>query len=188
MNEFTLKESMNKLIGSPAGYVGYEEESILEDIRNYPYSVLILDEIDKAHPAVINFFLNILDEGYCIDNKGNKIRFDNVIIIMTTNSIITSKSVGFNNKTKLCNYFSKEFLNRIDEIIEFKPLNDSDINRFIYSELEKYNKRHICNLDLSIDDINDIKNNSNIKEYGVRKLNRNIRKLLDNKLINLLFI
>ena len=188
MNEFTLKESMNKLIGSPAGYVGYEEESILEDIRNYPYSVLILDEIDKAHPAVINFFLNILDEGYCIDNKGNKIRFDNVIIIMTTNSIITSKSVGFNNKTKLCNYFSKEFLNRIDEIIEFKPLNDSDINRFIYSELEKYNKRHICNLDLSIDDINDIKNNSNIKEYGVRKLNRNIRKLLDNKLIDKIFI
>jgi len=188
MNEFTLKESMNKLIGSPAGYVGYEEESILEDIRNYPYSVLILDEIDKAHPAVINFFLNILDEGYCIDNKGNKIRFDNVIIIMTTNSIVTSKSVGFNNKTKLCNYFSKEFLNRIDEIIEFKPLNDSDINRFIYSELEKYNKRHICNLDLSIDDINDIKNNSNIKEYGVRKLNRNIRKELDKKLIDKIFI
>ena len=190
MNEYTLKESINKLIGSPAGYIGYDDTNgMLEEIRNHAYSVLILDEIEKAHPSIINFFLNILDEGYCYDNKGNKIRFDNVIIIMTTNAVITGNSVGFNTKQKAnYDFFSKEFLNRIDEIIEFKKLNENDINRIIYIELNKYNKRHRCNLLLDIEDINKIKEKSSVDVFGVRKLNRNIRKELDNKLIEKIFI
>ena len=190
MNEYTLKESINKLIGSPAGYIGYDDTNgMLEEIRNHAYSVLILDEIEKAHPSIINFFLNILDEGYCYDNKGNKIRFDNVIIIMTTNAVITGNSVGFNTKQKAnYDFFSKEFLNRIDEIIEFKKLNENDINRIIYIELNKYNKRHRCNLMLDIEDINRIKEKSSVDVFGVRKLNRNIRKELDNKLIEKIFI
>ena len=108
----SLKISVSsKLIGSPAGYVGYDDDkNILEEIRNYPYSVLIFDEIEKAHSSIINFFLNILDEGYCFDNKGNKIRFDNVLIIMTSNSNISKNSVGFNNTKSISNNFPKEFL------------------------------------------------------------------------------
>ncbi len=189
MNEFTLKESINKLIGSPSGYVGYDDDkNILEEIRNNPYSVLILDEIEKAHPSIINFFLNILDEGYCLDNKGNKIRFDNVLIIMTTNILTKKEKVGFNNIKKNTDYFSKEFLNRIDEIIEFNSLNENDINRIIYNELNKYNKKHKCNLVLDLYEIESIKEKSDIDNYGVRKLNRNIRKELDKKLIDKIFI
>ena len=189
MNEYSLKESINKLIGSPSGYVGYDDnKNILQEIKNNPYSVLILDEIEKAHPSILNFFLNILDEGYCLDNKGNKIRFDNVVIIMTTSSISSKKSVGFNAVKKESNSFSKEFLNRIDEIIELNKLNDSDINKIIYNELKKYNKRHKCSLTLDINEINNIKDKSNIEEYGARKLNYNIRKELDKKLIDKIFI
>ena len=190
MNEYTLKESINKLIGSPAGYIGYDEDkNMLDQIRNHPYSVLILDEIEKAHPSIISFFLNILDEGYCFDNKGNKIRFDNILIIMTTNAFISKKSLGFNSNTKNnFDYFSKEFINRIDEIVEFNNLKDNDINMIIYNELIKYNKRHRCNLELDIEEINRIKEKSNIEEFGVRKLSRNIRKELDDKLISKIFI
>ena len=190
MNEYTLKESINKIIGSPSGYIGYDDNNnMLEEIRNHPYSVLILDEIEKAHPTIINYFLNILDEGYCFDNKGNKIRFDNVLIIMTTNAFSQKNTVGFNsNKKNSFDYFSKEFLNRIDEIVEFKNLTDCDINRIIYNELIKYNKRHRCSLELSIEEIDAIKNKSNIENYGARKLSRNIRKELDRKLIDKIFI
>lgn len=189
MNEFTLKESINKLIGSPSGYVGYDDnKNILEEIRNNPYSVLILDEIEKAHPSIINFFLNILDEGYCLDNKGNKIRFDNVLIIMTTNAFTKKDKVGFNNNKKCTDYFSKEFINRIDEVLEFNTLNENDINRIIFNELDKYNKKHKCNFTFNLSEIESIKEKSDINNYGARKLNRNIRKELDKKLIDKIFI
>ena len=189
MNEFTLKESINKLIGSPSGYVGYDDDkNVLEEIRNNPYSVLILDEIEKAHPSIINFFLNILDEGYCSDNKGNKIRFDNVLIIMTTNALTKKDKVGFNNNKKSTDYFSKEFLNRIDDVLEFNSLNETDINRIIFIELNKYNKKHKCNLTLDLSEIKYIKEKSDFNNYGARKLNRNIRKELDRKLIDKIFI
>ena len=189
MNEFTLKESINKLIGSPSGYVGYDDnKNILEEIRNKPYSVLILDEIEKAHPSIKNFFLNILDEGYCLDNKGNKIRFDNVLIIMTTNAFTKKDKVGFNNNKKCTDYFSKEFINRIDEVLEFNTLNENDINRIIFNELDKYNKKHKCNFTFNLSEIESIKEKSDINNYGARKLNRNIRKELDKKLIDKIFI
>ena len=189
MNEYSLKESINKLIGSPSGYIGYDEtNNIFEDIRNHPYSVLILDEIEKAHPSILNLFLNILDDGYCFDNKGNRIRFDNVIIIMTTNSILNKNTLGFNSKAKTkYDFFPKEFLNRIDEIVNFSDLKDDDLNKIIYNELVKYNERHKCNLELNLDEINKIKELSSIKEYGVRKLSRNIKKELDKKLIDRIF-
>ena len=189
MNEYTLRESINKFIGSPAGYIGYDDNNnTLENIRNHPYSVLILDEIEKAHNSVINFFLNILDEGYCFDNKGNKIRFDNVIIIMTTNAVISKNSLGFNNKTKnIFNEFPKEFINRIDEVIEFNDLKENDINMIIYSEVNKYNKRNKTNIILTLDEINDIKQKSNYEVFGARKLSRIIKKELDNKLILSIF-
>jgi len=190
MNEYILKESINKLIGSPAGYIGYDEDkNLLEKIRTNPYSVLILDEIEKAHPTIINYFLNILDEGYCYDNKGNKIRFDNVLIIMTTNACKNKKTIGFNSNSKdsLIDTFSKEFLNRIDEIVEFNKLNESDINKIIYNELDKYNKKNKCNINLTLEEINSIKENSNYEIYGARRLYRLVRKELDQRLVKVIF-
>ena len=188
MNEYTSKETINKLIGSPAGYIGYDDDSILEEIKNYPYSVLILDEIEKAHKSVINFFLNILDEGYCFDNKGNKIRFDNVLIIMTTNALVKKESVGFiDNKKDSFSEFPKEFLNRIDEIVEFNNLTERDINTIIYNELNKYNKKNKTSISLSLEEIKNIKEKSNYRIYGARRLSRIIRKELDNKLILSIF-
>ena len=187
MNEYSLSESINKLIGSPAGYIGYDEDkNLLEKIRTNPYTVLILDEVEKAHPSILNFFLTILDEGYCYDNKGNIIRFDNVLIIMTTN-INNKNTIGFNSSSKDNNYFSKEFINRIDEIIEFNNFNEMDINKIIYNELDKYNKKNKCNLSLTLEEINTIKINSNYKIYGARKLYRLVRKELDQRLVKVVF-
>ena len=189
MNEYTLKENINKLIGSPPGYVGYEDnKNLLEEIRNKPYSVLILDEIEKAPKSIINFFLNILDEGYCIDNKGNKIRFDNVIIIMTTNAIISKSSLGFINNTKsdYTSVFPKEFLNRIDEIIQFNKLSYDDISLIIEKEINKFNVRNNTNFALDKSELEDIIMKSNYEVYGARKLYRLIKKNLDNKLVEYL--
>lgn len=190
MNEYTLRESINKLIGSPAGYIGYDEDSnLLEKVRTNPYSVLILDEIEKAHPSIINFFLNILDEGYCYDNKGNKIRFDNVLIIMTTNALKNKESIGFNSNSKdnLNDSFSKEFINRIDEVVEFNMIDESTINKIIYNELEKYNKKNKCNINLTLEEIENIKEKSNYEVYGARKLYRLVRKELDQRLVKVIF-
>ncbi|MBR2712405.1 MAG: ATP-dependent Clp protease ATP-binding subunit [Bacilli bacterium] len=190
MNEYSLKESINKLIGSPAGYIGYgEDKNLLEQIRDYPYSVLILDEIEKAHPSILNFFLNVLDEGYCIDNKGEKIRFDNIIIIMTTNAYLNKKTLGFNSKniSNYTNMFSKEFINRIDEVIEFNNLNDIDINNIIYNEIKKYNKRNKSNIKIELDELELIKEKSNVEVYGARKLYRLVKKELDNRLVKAIF-
>mgnify|MGYP002659369987 FL=1 len=97
MSEYSESISINKIIGSPAGYVGYDDnKNILEEIRNKPYSVLILDEIEKAHKSVLNFFLNILDEGNCKDSSGKTVRFDNVLIIMTSNAYVSKSLMGFN--------------------------------------------------------------------------------------------
>ena len=190
MNEYSLSESINKLIGSPAGYIGYDEDkNLLEKIRTNPYTVLILDEIEKAHPSVLNFFLTILDEGYCYDNKGNIIRFNNVLIIMTTNKCCDKNAIGFNSTCKnvFLESFSKEFINRIDEIVEFKRFNENDINNIIYYELNKYNKKNKCNIDLSLEEKKKKKKESNYEIYGARKLYRLVRKELDQRLVKVIF-
>ena len=184
MNEFTTKESINKLIGSPAGYVGHNENiNTFEKIRNKPFSVLILDEIEKADKSIINFFLNILDEGYCNDNKGNVIRFDNVMIIMTSNAIIKTNKVGFNNykHNNIYSYFPKEFINRIDEIVEFNSFSNNDIKVFINNESKKYN-----DLKLTDEEINKIIRDSNYKESGVRSIIKIIKKINDKKAISII--
>ena len=191
MSEYSEPMSINKLIGSPAGYIGYEDnKNVLEQIRNKPYSILILDEIEKAHKSIINFFLNILDEGNCKDSNGREIRFDNVIIIMTSNAYTSKDLMGF-NKTKKTNtleeFFSKEFINRIDEIVTFNNFTKDDINKIILNEAgkcyKKYNKDEI----LSLDVINKIISDSNYQEYGVRKLCKIVRKEVENEIINKVF-
>lgn len=187
MSEYSESISINKLIGSPAGYVGYDDnKNILEEVRNKPYSVLILDEIEKAHKSVLNFFLNILDEGNCKDSKGRTIRFDNVLIIMTSNAYVSKSLMGFNkNKTNnsLEDFFSKEFINRIDEIVSFNKLNEDDINKIIIKEANKYYKKYKCENIISLDMINRIIKESNYEEYGVRKLCKLVRKEIENQII-----
>ena len=191
MSEYIDSISINKLIGSPAGYVGYDDnKNILEQIRNKPYSVLILDEIEKANKSVINFFLNILDEGYCRDSIGRKIRFDNVIIIMTSNAYNTKELMGFNKNIKtntLKEYFSKEFINRIDEVIEFNKLTKEDINNIILKEADKCYRKYNIKTKLTTEEIEKIIDKSNYQEYGVRKLCKQVRKKIENNIINSVF-
>ena len=187
MSEFSLSESINKLIGSPAGYIGYnDDKNLIEEIRDFPYSILILDDIEKAHKSIIDFFLNIIDEGYCLDNKGNKIRFDNVVILMTTNNILKKQRVGFNEEEKEVIGLNS-FTNRVDDVINLEDLKESDINKIIYNEIMKYNKKTKSFIKLSLDEIERIKEKSEYKKYGARKLYKTIKKELDNRLVNIIF-
>ena len=187
MSEYSESISINKIIGSPAGYVGYDDnKNILEEIRNKPYSVLILDEIEKAHKSVLNFFLNILDEGNCKDSSGKTVRFDNVLIIMTSNAYVSKSLMGFNkNNTNnsLEDFFSKEFINRIDEIVPFNKFTEEDINKIIIKEANKCYKKYNSENIISLDMINRIIKESNYEEYGVRKLCKAVRKEIENQIV-----
>ncbi len=187
MSEYSESISINKLIGSPAGYVGYDDnKNIFEEIRNKPYSVLILDEIEKAHKSVINFFLNILDEGNCKDSNGRVIRFDNVVIIMTSNAYINKELMGFNKNIQedgLLEFFSKEFINRIDEIVMFNKFTEDDINKIIIKEANKYYNKYNKDSVISLDIIEKTKKESNYEEFGVRKLCKIVRKEIENQIV-----
>lgn len=187
MSEYSESISINKIIGSLAGYVGYDDnKNILEEIRNKPYSVLILDEIEKAHKSVLNFFLNILDEGNCKDSSGKTVRFDNVLIIMTSNAYVSKSLMGFNKNTtnnSLEDFFSKEFINRIDEIVPFNKFTEEDINKIIIKEANKCYKKYNSENIISLDMINRIIKESNYEEYGVRKLCKAVRKEIENQIV-----
>ena len=150
MSEYMEKHSVSKLIGSPPGYVGYDEAGQLtEKIRRNPYSVILLDEIEKAHADVFNIFLQVLDDGRITDSQGRTVNFENTVIIMTSNagSDLKSGSMGFESyasegryEKALSQLFRPEFLNRVDEIIEFDHLTQDDlikITELILGELAK---------------------------------------------------
>ena len=165
MSEYMEKHSVSKLIGSPPGYVGFEEGGQLtEQIRRKPYSVVLFDEIEKAHPDVFNMMLQILDDGRLTDSQGRKVDFKNTVIIMTSNiggrNITEPKSLGFSTGEKaedvnkdirksvmdeLKKAFRPEFLNRVDDIIVFNRLTDEDIKRIAAILLEGFNKRLAAN-------------------------------------------
>ncbi len=145
MSEYMEKHAVAKLIGAPPGYVGYDEGGQLtEAVKRRPYSVILIDEIEKAHPDVFNILLQILDDGRLTDAKGKTINFTNTIIIMTSNlgSQLIQEKTDYNEikaevETLLFNYFKPEFLNRIDEIITFRPLNPEVIKKITLLEIEK---------------------------------------------------
>ncbi len=155
MSEYMEKHSVSKLIGAPPGYVGYEEGGYLtEKVRRRPYSVILLDEIEKAHPEVFNILLQVFDEGHLRDAKGRLANFKNTIIIMTSNigsEEIERSKIGFGEKRevslkekieeRLKDYFRPEFLNRIDEIIIFKPLGQKEMEKILEIQFEKIKKR-----------------------------------------------
>ena len=139
MSEFMEKHSVSRLVGSPPGYVGYDDAGQLtEKIRRKPYSVVLFDEIEKAHPDVLNILLQILDDGKVTDSHGKEVKFDNCVIVMTTNAGSSGgmNTAGFGMKSEqiaeaktekaLAEFLRPEFINRVDEIITFRPLDKSD--------------------------------------------------------------
>jgi len=206
MSEYMEKFAVSRLIGAPPGYVGYEEGGQLtEKIRRKPYAVVLLDEIEKAHPDVFNMLLQVLDDGYLTDSLGRKIDFRNTIIIMTSN-IGARKlkdfgtGVGFGTSAKeaqesdyakavienaLKKAFAPEFLNRIDDVIVFNALEKEDINKIIDIELVKLVSRIKdlgYNLKLTEKAKDYIADKGFDKQYGARPLNRAIQKYVEDAL------
>lgn len=206
MSEYMEKFSISRLVGAPPGYVGYEEGGQLtEKIRRKPYAVVLLDEIEKAHPDVFNMLLQVLDDGYLTDSLGRKIDFRNTIIIMTSNIGARKlkdfgQGVGFGTAAKtsqaddnaksiiqnaLKKAFAPEFLNRVDDVVVFNALEKEDINKIIDIELSKLFLRIKdlgYNLTLTKSAKDYIADKGFDKEYGARPLNRAIQKYIEDAL------
>jgi len=192
MSEYSESHTISKLIGSPSGYVGYDDnKNILETVKDNPFSVLILDELEKAHPNIINLFYQILDEGKLKDSKGENIYFNNSIIIMTSNIGFNNNSIGFNNKNKVNNelkdVFSIPLINRIDNILTFDYLTCDNIKQIINKEIkklkEKYKKKDI-KVKINSNVIDLIIEKSNYKEFGARKISKIIKNDIETIIIN----
>ena len=192
MSEYADVTSVNKIVGSAPGYVGYDDnKNILEEIKNKPYSVILLDEIEKAHPQVINLFYQILDDGLIKDSKGNTIKFNNNIIIMTSNIGYEKNNVGFNNKAEstvlneLKNELSLPFVNRIDNIILFNHLTEENIRNIIKNKINVLKKKY-ANVTIKIGKnvVNEIVELSNYYDFGARKVDKIIKSKLENVIID----
>ena len=166
MSEYNLDTSVNKLIGVSAGYVGYDDSYLFQKVLENPYSILLVDEIEKAHPRVLNLFLQILDEGFVTSARGEKIDFSNTMIFMTSN-VVNKNSVGFVDKenNNFNEIFSKEFLGRFNDIICYKELSPEILEKYINTNL-KNNKIKA----------EDILKEANCKLYGLRNLKHLIDK------------
>lgn len=203
MSEYMEKFNVSKLIGSPPGYVGYENGGILtEKVKNKPYSVILFDEIEKAHPDIYNILLQILDEGYLTDSLGRKINFKNTLIIMTSNIGMKASSestvIGFNTSVKeeeeakkviieknIKKTFSPEFLNRLDEIVFFDKLDTDSITKILdvyLTDLEKRTKEIGFRLHVSDDVKSLIIKNCVDDKFGARILQRTVQKTIENKI------
>ncbi len=207
MSEYMEKFTVSRLVGAPPGYVGYEEGGQLtEKVRTHPYSIVLLDEIEKAHPDVFNILLQVLDEGRLTDSLGRKVDFKNTIIIMTSN--IGSRQlkdfgsgVGFTTKAVDREYshgviqkalnkaFSPEFLNRIDDIVMFDSLDRDAIFKIIDIELAGFYKRVDAlgyKLTISEEAKNFVASKGYDSQFGARPLKRAIQKYLEDELAELI--
>ena len=205
MSEYMESHSVSKLIGSPPGYVGYDEGGQLtEQVRRKPYSVILFDEIEKAHPDVYNMLLQILDDGRLTDAQGRVVSFKNTIIIMTSNVGVsalknTPKALGFSEesserneqKTKeilldaLKKRFKPEFLNRVDVITVFHPLNEAQIKLIAKNMLYDINKKlkdKNITITFSEDVLDMVATQGYDPEYGARPLRRLIEQKIEDKL------
>ena len=205
MSEYMEKFAVSRLVGSPPGYVGYEEGGQLtEAVRTNPYSVVLFDEIEKAHPDVFNMLLQILDDGRLTDGQGRTVDFKNTIIIMTSNvgvrSLSQSKTIGFELgdekeieeertvdliEKAVKDSFAPEFINRLDQIIMFKPLGEKEIEEISGLMLEKTKARlNEIDLDIKYDQkvVKLLAKEGFDPEYGARPLERHITKMIDDRL------
>jgi ATP-dependent Clp protease ATP-binding subunit ClpA len=193
MSEYMEKHALSRLVGAPPGYVGYEQGGLLtEAIKKHPYTVLLLDEIEKAHPDLVNILLQIMDSATLTDNNGYKANFQNVILIMTSNIGATARSVmGFNKDDSLSAneelkaFFTPEFRNRLDAIVEFKQLSHETIkgivNKFI-DELNKELQKKKITVSLTNDAVEHIVKHAYSKEMGARPIKRYIQDNITNRL------
>ncbi len=203
MSEYQERHSVSRLIGAPPGYIGYEEGGQLtEAVRHKPYSVVLLDEIEKAHPDLFNLLLQVLDEGRLTDNKGRTINFRNVIIIMTSNlgsDIIRDRMEKWHNKMPekeeenlrneifqlLRKSLKPEFLNRVDEIVMFKPLNIEQIKEIVRIQMNivaRMMKNHNIELDITDEAIEWLTEKGYDPQLGARPVKRLIQKEIINEL------
>ena len=206
MSEYMEKHSVSKMIGSPPGYVGHEDGGQLsEQVRRHPYSVVLFDEIEKAHPDVFNVLLQVLDDGHITDSQGRKVDFRNTVIIMTSNAgaqaIIDPKRLGFvtkedeagdykrmksnvMNEVKLL--FRPEFLNRIDEILVFHALNNADMKKIVSMMCKEVCVRAKEQLGITLHVRDSVKKHivetGTDQKYGARPLRRAVQNLLEDKL------
>ncbi len=191
MSEYSDASSISKFTGSNAGYVGYEDNKyILSKIKDNPNALIILDEIDKAHPKIINLLYQILEDGIISDAKNNFINFKNNIIIMTTNLGKNKNSIGFNTNEKEINQelkdnFNIAFLNRIDDIITFNSLNKQNITIIINQKIDALkNKFKEANITISDSVLEEIINESNYIDFGARKIDKIIKNHIENIIID----
>ena len=201
MSEYMESHSTAKLIGSPPGYVGYDDAGQLtEKVKRKPYSIVLFDEIEKAHPDVFNLLLQVLDDGRLTDSQGNTVSFENTIIIMTSNagSNLNTNSIGFNNNETAINNkvldslketFRPEFLNRIDEIVSFKSLTNTELLQIVDLMLQNTNKA-LQDKDIIMNISDSAKNfllekGTDLK-YGARPLRRAIQRYVEDELSDLI--
>ena len=206
MSEYMEKHSVSKMIGSPPGYVGYEEGGQLsEKVRRNPYSVILFDEIEKAHPDVFNILLQVLDDGHITDAQGRKVDFKQTCIIMTSNagaqSIVEPKKLGFSsveddNKDyermksgvmeEVRRIFKPEFLNRIDEILVFHMLNKQQIRQIVTILVNKLQKRCKEQMDIELIVRSSVKDylaeSGYDSKYGARPLKRAVQNKIEDKM------
>ena len=196
MSEYMESHSTSKLIGAPPGYVGYDDAGQLtEKVKRKPYSIILLDEIEKAHPDVFNILLQVLDDGKLTDSQGNSVSFANTIIIMTSNagSNTNTNSIGFGKQTidknkvidKLKEVFRPEFLNRVDEIISFDALTESQLLEIVDIMLNE-TKKALNEKDIKMEVTNNAKHyllekGTDIK-FGARPLRRAIQRYIEDEL------
>ena len=196
MSEYMESHSTSKLIGAPPGYVGYDDAGQLtEKVKRKPYSIILLDEIEKAHPDVFNILLQVLDDGKLTDSQGNSVSFSNTIIIMTSNagSNTNSNSIGFGKQTldkgkvldKLKDVFRPEFLNRVDEIISFDPLTKEQLLQIVDLMLEdtkKALKEKDITMSISPKAKDFILEKGTDIKFGARPLRRAIQRYIEDEL------
>ncbi|MBR6878903.1 MAG: AAA family ATPase [Bacteroidales bacterium] len=203
MSEYQERHTVSRLIGAPPGYVGYEESGQLtEAVRRKPYSVILLDEIEKAHPDVFNILLQVLDDGRLTDNKGRTVDFKNTIIIMTSNiganiiqermsdaATATSEAVFEQTRNEVMDqlkiFMRPEFLNRIDDIIMFRPLNESEIAEVVlmqFNHVKKMLAENGITIDIAPDAVDLIAHQSYDPQYGARPVKRMMQRELLNEL------
>ena len=186
-SEFSEPHTISKLIGSPSGYVGYgDNKNIFECIKDNPFTIIIIDEVDKLSSNVANIFYQILDDGKLTDSKGDTIYFNNVILIMTTN--IGHESIGFNKKinNELIECLGKPFVNRIDNVIEFNKLSIDSIEKIIDNTIRKLKNKYRDNIKITINKKvkDDLTKLSNYEEIGARKIEKLVKMYLDSIIVD----
>mgnify|MGYP000767971184 FL=1 len=204
MSEYMEKHTVSKLIGSPPGYVGYDEGGQLsEKVRRNPYSVVLFDEVEKAHPDVFNVLLQVLDDGHITDSTGRVVDFKNTVIIMTSNAgaenIVAPKSLGFTSETseekehedmkskvmeEVKRIFRPEFINRIDDIIVFHMLKKEQIGQIVDIMMRTVNNRIMEQMSLSVELDDEAKayivDKGYDSKYGARPLRRTIQNEIED--------